>query len=327
MDVSKKDRIEAAIEKSIADRPPVALWRHFPVDDQNPEYLANAIADFQRSYDFDFVKITPASSYCLSDWGVEDQWQGSSEGTRTYTKRVIQDIEDWRGLSVLDPRKGDLANHLRCIELLRTELGPDLPMITTIFSPTAQAKNLAGEDLLFEHLRRDPEQVLAGLRIITESTVRFIEAAKELNIDGIFYAVQHGSFRYFDRDSYTNLVEWSDQIIWEAASQFWLNVLHLHGEAIFFDLAEKFPAAVTNWHDKEVQPSLSEGAKRVRGAVCGGVRRETLALGTPEEVRVESEEALSAMGEGGVVLGTGCVAPIITPRSNLLALRNAVESS
>jgi uroporphyrinogen decarboxylase len=325
MEVSKKDRLQAAIEKSVADRPPVALWRHFPVDDQKPEDLANSIAEFQRSYDFDFVKITPASSYCLSDWGVEDQWQGNGEGTRTYTKRVIQALEDWRQLTVLDPRKGELSNQLRCIELLRADLGPDLPMITTIFSPLAQAKNLAGESLLFEHLRRDPERVQAGLRVITESTVGFIEAAKELNIDGIFYAVQHGSYRYFDRDSYAHMVEWSDRMIWDAASPFWLNVLHLHGEAIFFDLAEKLPAAVTNWHDKEVQPSLSEGAQRVRGAVCGGVRRETLALGIPDEVRVESNEALSAMDGGGVVLGTGCVTPIITPRSNLLALRNAVE--
>ena len=37
-----RERIQAAIKGEIIDRPPVALWRHFPVDDQSPELLASA---------------------------------------------------------------------------------------------------------------------------------------------------------------------------------------------------------------------------------------------------------------------------------------------
>ena len=57
-----RERIQAAIKGEIIDRPPVALWRHFPVDDQSPETLANATLYFQNNYDFDLVKVTPASS-------------------------------------------------------------------------------------------------------------------------------------------------------------------------------------------------------------------------------------------------------------------------
>ena len=28
-------------------------------------------------YDFDLVKVTPASSFCLRDWGAEDRWTGN----------------------------------------------------------------------------------------------------------------------------------------------------------------------------------------------------------------------------------------------------------
>ena len=31
--------------------PPVALWRHFPVDDQSPDRLAAAIMNYQTTFD------------------------------------------------------------------------------------------------------------------------------------------------------------------------------------------------------------------------------------------------------------------------------------
>jgi uroporphyrinogen decarboxylase len=148
-----------------------------------------------------------------------------------------------------------------------------------------------------------------------------------LGIDGIFYAVQHASYRFFDRESYARFGERFDQQIMDAARGFWLNVLHLHGEALIFDVAEKLPAHAVNWHDRHTQPSLVEGRARLKGAVCGGLRRwETMVLGDPESVRAEAREALDALEGGrGLILGTGCVVPVIAPRSNLRAARDAVD--
>ncbi|MCX7976483.1 MAG: hypothetical protein N2646_05375, partial [Bellilinea sp.] len=55
-----RERLELCLAGEIADRPPFALWRHFPVDDQSPDSLAAAITNFQNTYDFDFIKVTPA---------------------------------------------------------------------------------------------------------------------------------------------------------------------------------------------------------------------------------------------------------------------------
>jgi len=77
--MNKRERLEAAIHGQQVDRIPIALWRHFPGDDQRPDDLAAATAGFQRRWDFDFVKVTPASSFCLRDWGVEDEWTGNVE--------------------------------------------------------------------------------------------------------------------------------------------------------------------------------------------------------------------------------------------------------
>lgn len=69
--MTKRERLEATIRGESTDRAPVAL-RHFPVDDQDPADLAASTVAFQRQYDFDLIKVTPASSFCVRDWGVED---------------------------------------------------------------------------------------------------------------------------------------------------------------------------------------------------------------------------------------------------------------
>ena len=75
--------MEACLSGQKLDRPPIALWRHFPVDDQSPQRLAAATLQWQKTYDWDLVKVTPASSFALKDWGAEDQWRGDGEGTRS----------------------------------------------------------------------------------------------------------------------------------------------------------------------------------------------------------------------------------------------------
>jgi len=323
---TKKERLQAAIEGEVVDRPAVALWRHFPVDDQNPKALAEATAAFQRDFDFDFIKVTPASSFCVRDWGVEDEWRGSTEGTREYTRRVIHDLNDWRKLKVLDPESGALSDQLRCLELLRQEVGSEVPIIQTIFSPLAQAKNLAGQKVLFEHLHRDPELVEYGLNAITQSVLAFIDSARSLVIDGIFYAIQHASYEFFDQPSYARFGETYDQEILAVTEGLWLNVLHLHGESIMFDLAENYPVQVVNWHDRDTWPDLEEGKNRTAAAVCGGIGRETMVFGDPQSIVREAKEAIDSMNGGrGFILGTGCVVPVVAPRVNIKSARDAID--
>lgn len=324
---TKRDRLAASIAGDIADRPPVALWRHFPVDDQQPETLAEATIAFQTDFDFDFVKVSPASSFCLRDWGAEDEWRGDPEGTRDYTHRPIQAPEDWRKLRPLVPTEGGLGKQLRCLSILQQHFGEEVPYIQTIFSPLSQAKNLAGGERLLEHLRRDPESVEAGLTAIVATSAAFVHEARKLGISGVFFAVQHASYTLLDREAFRRFGETFDLAVLEAAQGLWLNVLHLHGTALMFDVAATYPTSVVNWHDRETPPSLEQGRVAVKGAVCGGLSRlETVVLGTPAEVEKQALESVRSVHGRGFILGTGCVVPIIAPRANLRAVRAAVEA-
>jgi uroporphyrinogen decarboxylase len=325
---SKEERLRAAIDGEVADRPPVALWRHFPVDDQDPLALANATLNFQSTYDFDFIKVSPASSFCILDWGVEDEWYANPEGTREYTYRVIREPHQWKKLETLDPSSGFLGKQLECLERLQMNLDGQTPFIQTIFSPLAQAKNLAGVERLFVHIRQDPQSVLYALEKITQTTLSFIEQARKRAIAGIFYAIQHASYQFFDRDGYATFGEPFDRRILEAVRDLWLNVLHLHGEDLMFELAETLPVQVVNWHDRETRPELAEGKSRLKAAVCGGLRRwDTIVLGNADSVYNEAQDAVTALDGGrGMILGTGCVVPVVAPHGNLMAARKAVEN-
>jgi uroporphyrinogen decarboxylase len=325
--ITHRDRIERCLMGDIPDKTPIALWRHFPVDDQTPGELASAVLDFQKLYDFDLVKVTPSSSFCIKDWGVEDEWRGNTEGTREYRHRIINSPDEWLKLSPLDPYKGSLGDQLSCLKTICEELGPGIPVLQTIFSPLAQAKNLVGGQMLLVHLRQYPEALQIGLKTITESTQRFIEAACHIGISGIFYAVQHASYQLLSSDEYIKYGRGYDLELLDVVSEKWLNMLHLHGENIIFKLFSDYPVQVINWHDRETFPNLAEGQRLYPGVVCGGLQRiRTMELGSPEHVYSEARDAILATNNRRFILGTGCVLSITTPRANILAaLKSCIQ--
>jgi uroporphyrinogen decarboxylase len=319
------------------DRPPVALWRHFPVDDQSPGSLAEATLDFQDHYDFDLAKVTPASSFCIKDWGAEDTWEGNTEGTRRYTKRVIQEPRDWERLEVLDPKKAShLSAQLKCLKMIRKDLEPETPLLQTIFSPLAQAKNLVGGETLIAHLHRYPGAVARGLSTIALTTERFIEACLKTHIDGIFYAVQHAQAGLLTEEEYREFGLRQDQVVLEPARELWCNILHLHGLEVYFNLVPEYGKLfdwplIVNWHDRETPPILKEARSQLgpeaRVVFCGGISQHSIVYADTAQVRQEAEDALAQTGGRRFLLGTGCVTPVIAPHGNLLASRQAVETT
>jgi uroporphyrinogen decarboxylase len=320
-----KERIQACLNNESLDRPPVALWRHFPVDDQEPKLLADATLNFQRTYDFDLVKVTPASSFCVKDWGVDDKWLGHTEGTRQYTKRVIDDPRDWETLPALDPTASHLAAQLNCLRFIRAELSPDTPLLQTIFSPLAQAKNLAGNDTFLAHLRLYPEAVMKGLAAIAETTRRFVEASLDTGIDGVFYAIQHAQASLLSFEEYKTFGLPYDQKSLEPAEGLWCNLLHLHGHNVYFSLLDSLRFQIVNWHDRETYPTLAEAQNLFGGVVCGGMRQDTLVYENQSEVQKEAADAIQQTNGKRFILGTGCVVPVIASHGNISVARKSIE--
>ncbi len=324
---SKRRRLEAVINGSKPDRVPVALWRHWPGDDQDAAALAAANLKWQQDYDWDLLKVGPASSYSVVDWGVEDRWEGQIEGNRETTYWPVHDVEDWERLQPLEPRRGMLAKQVEALSLVRQGVGEEVPILATIFSPLSQAKHLAGQDTMLKHLRSDAEALHKGLEAITESTLRFIEAAKGAGISGIYYAVQHASYPVMNRQEFVEFGRAYDLHILEGASDLWLNMVHIHGSDLMFDLIADYPAQLANWHDRESGVSLREGLEQISGGASGGIDQWTIHQESPDQMLAEARDAVEQTAGRRFLLGTGCVVMVTTPLRNLRALRQFVEEA
>ncbi|MBN1314516.1 MAG: hypothetical protein JXA42_03575, partial [Anaerolineales bacterium] len=152
----------------------------------------------------------------------------------------------------------------------------------------------------------------------TNVTCDFVTAAMDLNIDSVIFAIQHAQAHVLTRDEYNRFGKKYDLQILERANTGWLNVMHLHGDNDYFDLAVKYPVQVVNWHDRKAPPYLAEGQTRFQGAVCSGIRQEeTLVLGKNENVIAETRDAINQTDGLRLITGTGCVTPITAPAGNL----------
>lgn len=323
--LTKRKRLEAAIAGEPVDRLPVALWRHWPGDDQDAAALAAAHLKWQTDYDWDVLKVGPASSYSVVDWGMADRWDGHIEGTRTTTHLPVQTPSDWEALRPLDPGRGMLAEQIEALQLVGEGARADTPFIATIFSPLSMAKHMAGNEIVLSHMREHPDLFRIGLETLTESILRFIDAARQTGIAGIYYAVQHAAYPLLSRAEFETFGRPYDMRVLASASDLWCNIVHLHGSKVMFDLVADYPAAFINWHDRDTGISLAEGLARMGGAASGGVSQWTIHQDNPEATLAEVRDAREQTNDRRLLLGTGCVIMTTTPLRNIRALRQSVD--
>ncbi len=314
-------RIEAAVAGRAVDRIPVALWRHFPEDDQDAGKLAARTLEWQRVWDFDLVKFMPSGTYSVEDWGAKSVFDGAANGARAIVESGVKRPEDWRRLARLDPAKGVLGEQNAALARAAKELGGSVPILQTVFSPLTTARKLAGEALV-EHLRRNPDALEAGLRIITDVTIEFSLAALEAGAHGLFFATQLATTDVLTEEEYRRFGVSFDLRIFEAIkAKTRLNMLHLHGENVMFDLLAGYPVDMINWHDRITVPTLKNGLKKIKGAVVGGVEeRNLLVSGSTNAVSAQVRDAIAQTGGRRMIVGPGCVAAIAAPEANIRAV-------
>lgn len=325
--MQKRERLERTIAGDATDRIPVALWRHFPGDDQRAVDLATSVVDWQRRYDWDFVKVTPANTYSVVDYGLQDRWTGNIEGIREISRFPVVKSLDWTNLRVLEPSRGMLRQASEALSLIRDGLDQTTPILMTVYSPLAQARMLAGEETLIRHIRTSPERLRTGLNTLAESTLRFVDSLRRSGLDGIYYSTQMASYALLNESEYREFGRPYDLRVLESFSRdWWLNILHLHGEAPIFDQFRDYPVQVINWWDRESEPGIDAAKLRFKGALCAGLGQwDTLHNGTPVEIRSQARNAAEQASNRRLILGAGCVTMLTTPLSNLKAARGVVE--
>ncbi len=327
--MDKRERLERTIAGDSVDRPPVALWRYFPGDDQRSADFAYASLRFQFQYDWDFLKVTPASTYCVLDHGIKDFREEQLSGDRVVSNYAIKKSLQWTELRPIEATRGEYGKQLESLRLIHDGLrqADQTPLVATIYSPLAQAARLAGQSTLLRHLRTRTDRLRTGLNAITESLLRFVEALKRIDIAGIYYVIEHADFEILSTDEYRTFGTPYDYKVFDAlATRWWLNIAQVKGNAPMFELASTYPVQVLNWDSVASTVDLAYAKVIFPRALCAGLATvPDLQNSPPTIVRDRANAAIELMDKRRLILSAGDATTIATPISNYRAAREIVD--
>ena len=325
--MSRRERIQAAINRQPVDRVPYAVWRHFPAVDRSPAGLAQATLRFHDHYGSDFLKITPHGGYAVEAWGCVEAEEVLPDGHRACASCAVKTADDWKRIRPLDPLSADgYSQQIETIVRMGFDrrIG-DAPVVPTIFSPMSIARKLSGTRLAAD-IKEHPGLVKDALEAIAETIGKFCDAALTEGMSGIFYSIQAASRSAHAEEVYAEFGEPHDRRILESVGgRSMLTIVHCHGDALMFDRLARLPGHAWNWDDRRTPPTLAEGRAKVTGAVIGGLDQwATLRDGTPETSVAQTKDAVTQTDGTGVIVGPGCVLTMNTPDENVSAVVRAL---
>src|ERR1700682_4937561 len=259
-----RGRVEAALAMGIADRPPVGAWGHTYREECSPEALAAVTVRRARQFGWDFVKFQPRASSFAEAFGSVYKPAGHPFKGPVLLSAAVPDLDSWGKVELVN-RKA-LDDQVESIGLVAGDLGSDVPVIQTVFSPITVGGYLVGKSSarVRRELRQHPDLVRPALDRIAGALVDFSRQSVEAGAAGIFYAISG----YASRDAMSEsayrevLLPYDLSVLTQLPADAWFNVVHLCGSNLNFGLAKELPAQAVSWSiHNQGHPSLVAGSK------------------------------------------------------------------
>jgi uroporphyrinogen decarboxylase len=329
-----RERLRALLRGDAVDRLPVAAWRHFPQDDQAPAELAASVVADQRSWDWDFVKVTPSQTFLAEVWGVEGAYTGNSMGIRDFVHRPVASLADWGKVQAADgpTRQRVISDYSRSIALVREALGAEAVILGTVFSPLSVARYLCGDELFTPSVRLARQALDRYLANATEVVCELVTEVLSAGADGCFVSLFSAGAGPFSEAEYTDVALASDTAVFESAAAGWFNIAHFHSPYPFLGLCDRYAVQAVSWDLHDGGPSVLEAHDLCGDKVLvGGVdQRGWLLALTADQVGMRVRDLVDGVEAGAsrpglrLVVAPGCTVPQTTPLGNLRAMRRAV---
>ena len=326
--MDKKERVRAALAGRPVDRPPVSFWGHDFFREWSPRDLAEYTVEYQRRYDHDFVKLNPRATYYYEAWGNTYDRPDEPRQPRMLEYAVHSPAE-LAALPEVDTATGPFGEQAEALWLVLAELGDEVDVIQTVFSPLAVAGRLAGPDL--GHVRRwageDAAAVHTGLATIARVLARYAAECVAAGASGIFFATTDWATRdLVDEPFYREFGRPYDLQVLQAVRGAPFNVLHVCRSNNLLELTLDYPVAAFNWSTREEgNLSLSAVLAKTDKAVIGGVDQRRMATDPADALVAQAREAVAETGGRRHLVGAGCAISPLTPPATIDALVAAVR--
>ena len=208
---------------------------------------------------------------------------------------------------------------LEAVHLLKEKVGGSLPVIVGFEGPATLAGHLMGIERMAIWTRKKPVEVKRALEAATEVNVRYAEALVKAGADVLVPCDPSASSDLFNPKDFEAMIKpFLARLAEEIRA---VKVLHICGKVTPIVRA----MAETGYDSLSIEEKVNmKEAKRLAGdlaTIVGNISpAKTLLLGTPQEVKKESVQAIN---DGADALAPGCGLAPRTPIANLKAMVEA----
>jgi len=290
------------------DRVPVSVWLHNFTREQTPADLIAETLRLQEKFQFDFVKPqSPWQSACVL-WGTEVPQSASADEFPIATRFAVRKDGDVEGITH-KPVTGMLADQVEVMRDVRAALGPDTPVVATIFSPmmTLSFMHETGKAGVLSLMHSNPRALAKALANIAKTLTDFAKQVMDIGIDGVFYASTTCNSGELNRTEHDDFHAPFDAQILDACAGGWMNILHLCGTAVEAEFFAGYAPPIFSWDTSPENPTLSEMHELTDKVVLSGIPGKP-AFGETSAEDLEARVAASIAEMDGMhqIIGPGC---------------------
>jgi uroporphyrinogen decarboxylase len=338
--LSPFERVLSAIELREGDRVPVVpeatyvfgklLNLKFSEISKSAEKMAKALIAGQREIGFDGIYAGWESSFNLVAEAMGCRMRIPEDGVPSIDDHLVKQPSDLDKVKIPDPRKdGRLPVHLETTEIIRKNVGADIPVFAYVPGPLTLSGLLRKTDLLMMDLLKNPGLVHSLNKVTTEASKNFALAKIESGTDIIVAADPTASTtmispRMFEQFSLPYLKELLGAVSKAGA----IPSLHICGQTT--PILEKMLETGSKILELDSQVSLQEAKRRVGSKVCiqGNLNPTGVLLhGSADDILKEAKGCIeSAARGGGYILSSGCEVPYEAKIENLKTLVKAATT-
>lgn len=341
-DVDRRSQLRQLLRGGSDRRFLTSAWQHFIGEEYDPIRFARATVEFNRSWNWDWVKINPRAVYYSEAWGTVYDHDDYVDVIPRLVAPTISRIADLERIHRLNPITNPvLAEHLTSSRLIRQQL-PDRALFQTVFSPLSVLFQLAGLPLYpgatvagattslthDELLNRNPQATRKALTAIAESFADYVKQLVApigdggIGLDGIFFAVTGtASSGLVDKQTFDEFSRPYDRQVLEAVGD-GLVFFHTCGPHSHPEWFADYDIDALHWD--QFLPGNPPLDTDFGVTVVGGANKDLFGMNADHEtLAAQIDATLTAAPQRPFLLAPSCTVPTPADPAALQRLRDA----
>jgi len=249
-----------------------------------------------------------------------------------YKNNLIKDLEDYKKLEHIDPRKGKRMGHsLRYTDGVAKALASHTAVMAFVYGPLGILSMLRGAEKLFVDCMKHPEVVTQACEVVNEVLLDYIDALCETDAHAVVLDTLFASGTIMSKDLWMKMEgPHARKLAERVHSHGKAVIVHNCGNNIYFDIEIETMApegiSFAQMPDDCKTPEELKAKWGDKTCLIGYVPPSPdMMLHTPEQIKERCKEQIQVLAPGGgYILSTGCEFP---PNGSLLSAIAMMEAA